>query len=456
MTSFTRPKLIRCALAGAIAAAALAACNPPAGSKLAVRTSAAPAHPSATPQAMSSQGSATPAPVPSLGLLYTGEILVEPGHMLARGIAKETPDGIQLIGPNGAGVVANNGGGVIASGGGNVISNDGASIISNDGASLLSENGLGLLSENGLGLIGATSGNLISDVGSSLIGRTRLISPNGGAYRLAQAAPAAAKGLRPVRDIMVFAVGLRDGKVLAGPVATNAQGGYRLGFLAAPEQGVRIMAQVYGLASDPAFNYAALQAPTTGHAALNDSTRAVSLFLLDIMRRKVQDGLEQRQRGESFKFKFLGPRDAATQTFIEQTTAVINLLPVDAAKRIDRDGQTAIEFSSKILSFADLGQSTYTDLLAATEDLRALGATFDPPLDPPLLEQVVTMSQHADPAPEVLALLAKHGVPNETAQAVSGHYFDAGDKVFIDLAATAKAHLQEVFEPFTVLASPAP
>lgn len=416
------PRLMAAALAGLLAACPAGTVTPPKASK-------GPLKPSSSTKAASTKASPTPAPtpevLPSLGLLLGGEVAVDPSRLLAAGIAERGQDNVKLISDAGSGII--------------------------------SDSGLGLVSDAGSGLIGNNAGSLISDAGSGLIGKVKneggagLISNNGGGligkvkYGLAQAEGDAARAV-PLQGIVVFAVSLEDGKVVAGPVKTNAQGRWRLGFQQPPDENIRIMAQVYGRATE--FNYAAMVAPRAADVAVTDTSRAVAIFLIQIMRARVQEGLEARKRGEPFDIWYNGPSSEEASAFFQAMNGSIGMMTPAVAARVDKDGQGALLFSEKILSFADLSKQHYKDLHAVTEEVRAFGATLKAGEGARLMDDYVTLTAQRHPAERLPALLESYGMPGAQIQDITNRYVAAGDDVFLDLAAIAKDNLGAVLEPF--------
>ena len=415
------PRLRAAALAGLLAAcpaAPLQTVKPRGGGK-----------PTTSGKSPRPSPSATPEVVPSLGLLLSGEVAVDPSRLLEAGLVERAGRGVRLI--------------------------------SDAGSGLISDAGLGLISDAGSGLIGNNSGNLISDAGSGLIGKVKLISDagsglvsnNGGGLigkvkfdvmqaGAGEAAPA------PVQGIVVFAVSLLDGKVLAGPIRTNAEGRWRLGFQQAPPDNLRIMAQVYGRATEADFNFATLVEPTTAEVAVTDATRAVAIFLIQIMRARVQDGLEARKRGEEFKIWYVGPSSPESTAFFEAMNGSIGMMTPEVARQVDRDGQGALTFSEKILSFADLSKPMYQELHAITQEVRSYGDTLGPGEGARLMDDFVALTAQRSPIARLPALLAEYKMPEAQAADLSMRYGSVGDAVFLDLSAVAKEHFGEVVGVF--------
>ncbi len=424
------PRLMAAALAGLLAACPAGTVQPP-------RPSKAPVKPAASVKATGVQGSPTPEVLPSLALLLGGAVAVDPSRLLAAGLAERGKGNVKLISDAGSGIISDSGLGLISDAGSGLIGNNAGSLISDAGSGLIgkvkNEGGAGLIGkvkdEGGAGLISNNSGNLIGKV----------------KYTLAQAGEATGEAV-PLQGIVVFAVSLKDGKVVAGPVKTNAEGHWRLGFQEAPGDNIRIMAQVFGRPAE--FNYAALVAPRSAEIPVTDTSRAVAIFLIQIMRARVQDGIESRKRGEPFDIWYNGPSSPDAAGFFEAMNGSIGMMTPTVATQVDKEGQGALLFAEKILSFADLSKQHYKDLHAVTEDVRAYGATLKAGEGAKLMEDYVTLTAQRHPSERLPTLLASYGMPAAQIQDITNRYVRAGDEVFLDLAAIAKDNLGAVLEPF--------
>ena len=427
------PRLLAAALAGLLAACPAGGPGQPVKPKASGKP-ATSTKPSAKP-------SPTPEVLPSLGLLLSGEVAVDPTRLLEKGVATRVGNDGGLIGK--------------------------VKLIGDAGSGLISDSGLGLIGDAGSGLIGNNAGNLISDAGSGLIGKVKLIGDAGSGlignnsagligkvkFDVLQASEATAV---PVQGIVVFAVRLSDGKVVAGPIRTNEEGQWRLGFVEAPTDNLRIMAQVYGRATDPDLNYATLSTPSQTAVDLTDATRAVSIFLIQIMRARVQDALEARKRGEEFKIWYVGPSSAESTAFFEAMNGSIGIMTPNVAVRVDRNGQGALTFAEKILSFADLSKPIYQDLHAISQEIRAYGDTLGPGKGAALMDDYVALTAQRSPVAKLPELLQGYGMPEPRIQDLTRRYGLVGDQVFLDLAAVAKDNMGAVLEAFFTAEEPSP
>jgi hypothetical protein len=324
-----------------------------------------------------------PAPIPSLGLLLEGQVTVDPALMLTRKVAQNTALGIKLISDNGLG--------------------------------LISDNGLGLIANNSAGLSGGKS-----------------------AYGVAQAGSA---GLKAVEGMAVSAVSLFDGAVLAGPVATGADGRYKLGFLKAPTSNMRIVATVPGQETDKRLSYATLVAPSPAPVLTSDSTRAVSGYILSVLPGHMQPIIDKYKSGTA------EPVPASEPQHVKDLAAVIEKIPAAKLQAADRDGQLARRISERLISFVDLSQPAYDDLFTDVEIIRRFSEGLAVQPDPPLLEQFEALAGRRYGFRELPPLLTRLGMEATEAQAITDRMNDKAELIGGLIMVTFVLHKTEVLKP---------
>lgn len=368
---------------------ALAACagGPPSASKPQVRT---PNKVSAQSPAAEASKKPTPAPIPSLGLLLEGQVTVDAGLMLNRNLAQATASGVRIL--------------------------------ANAGAGLISDNGLGLISDNGLGLI----------------------ANNGLGYRLA--ASASPGGLRSIEGMWVSAVSLFDGQVLAGPVATDAEGRYKLGFLKAPDRNIRIVATVPGQEADARFSYATLIAPEPEPVLTSDTTRVVSGYILSVLPGHLQPIID------SYKTGTAAPVPDSEPPAVKEVAALLEKIPQAKLSAADKDGTLARSLSERLVSFADLGDPVYQALFDDVEIIRRFAEALPVQPDPPLLEQFEALAKVRKGFDQLPALLSGLGMPAAEAEAVTERMNDKASQIGTFLMIGFVVHQKEVLAPIDALA----
>lgn len=331
----------------------------------------------------------SPAPnaVPSLGLLLDGRVAVDPSALLANKLVEKTAAGVKLLSDNGLGLIANNGGG------------------------LLSDNGLGLIANNSAG------------------------------FRVLQATTA----LQPVEGMWVKAVSLYDGKLLAGPVATNAEGRYKLGFLNAPARNIRIVAEVPLKVPDARFSYATLIPPKPASVVTNDSTRAITRYILGVLPARIQPFLEMVKAGTPPEIK---PKDESYEKKLKETLAKI-----PPAKMIEADKKTpvAMAISERMISFADLTMPLYQEFYGVTEEIRTFGEAIQPAPEVPLVDQVMQLAGDKETAKQIPDLLKKYGMPDARAIDVGARLEQKGIAIGQLVLLVMLAQEDEVFAPLKQL-----
>jgi hypothetical protein len=324
--------------------------------------------------------SATPKPLPSLGLLLAGRVTVEPGAIVASKAGQVTERGVSIIGNSGGGI----------------------------------------LSDNGLGVI----------------------ANNGASYRVAQAGA----GLKPVEGMWVKAISLLDGKLLAGPVATDADGRYQLGFLKAPERNMRIVAAVPGQEANAAVTYTTLVPPKQVEVVTTDTTRLAASYILDVLPQRVQPMVDVFKREGGYTPL---PGDPAESKVFAARLAKLSPAKLRAA---DVDGAVARGISERIVSFADLTLPIFGSLNADIEELRAFNSGLVQQPTPTLPEQFLAMARQPGGVRDLPALLIELGMPEAKARDLTERIRTKGDQVGEVLMLAFLLNQQAVLAPLDALA----
>jgi hypothetical protein len=382
-----------------LAMVAVAACagNPASTKSTAKKKSTTTATSKVSPVKAQSSPSAKPSAMPSLGLVLTGQVAVEPGALLAGNLAKTTATGVKLISDNGLGLISDN------------------------GLGLISDNGAGLISDNGLGII----------------------SNNSGGYRI----QSLGTGLKPVEGMLVSAVSLLDGRVLAGPVASKADGSYKLGFYKAQERNMRIVVTVPKHEKDAQYTYETLIPPTDKPIVTSDTTRAVADYTIGALEVIFQPYIEiaKSQVQPSVQPK----NEQVTKDF---AAILMRIGPTKIAELDGADGRLTRAISERIVSYTDLTAKPFDDFVVVAEKVRVFGASLEKPVTPALLDQAIPLLRHKDDLPLVAALFSDRGMPEADAMALATELKTKGDAVGQMLVLALLAHQTEIFAPFEAIA----
>jgi hypothetical protein len=404
---------------GLAIAVTLAACaSVPTAGKTAVRGKG-----TSSPKAASSKA---PAAVPSLSLLMAGRVTVDPAALLSSKMAKATPDGVKLISDNGLGLISDNGLGLI--------SDNGLGLISDNGLGLISDNGLGLISDNGLGLIANNSAGLVSN--------------NSAGFRIQNVEATASSTVKPVEGMVVTAVNLFTGKVIAGPVATDAKGGYKLGFLKDPGSNIGIVASVSAKAPVARFTYATLVPPTDKPVLTDDTSRALTRYLLGVIPGRIQPWIDLVKAGTPDPIE---ADDTAEQKRIKGMLLKITPERMNAADKAR--GTVALDISRRIVSFVDLKTPAFDEFYAVTEEIRTYGESIQPEPDTSLVEQVMRYAQSKEQSRLLPQLFISYGMPEARAHALAETLRAKVDVIGQQLLLVMLVHEKEVFAPLTDLAT---
>jgi hypothetical protein len=356
-----------------------------------------------------------PSPSPSLGLLLEGHVTVDPTQMLAGKVVQRTAAGVKLISDNGLGLISDNGLG----------------LISDNSAGLISDNGLGLISDNGLGLV----------------------SNNSAGFRVLQADAGASNALQPVEGMVVTAVNLFTGKVIAGPVATKADGSYKLGFLKQPDKNIGIVAGVSFKAPVAKFTYASLIAPQAKPVVTSDTSRALTRYLLGVLPSRVQPWVDKVKAGT--------PPDIDENDSIYEKQLKTMLAKIPAQRMIEadkqengREGAIALAISRRLISFVDLSGSTYQEFYRLTEEARLFGESVQPAPEPSLVDQVIKLAQDKEIDTKLAPLLKQYGMETARADQLAGAMDKKGTEIGQLLVLMMIAHQKEIFQPVEDLTKP--
>jgi hypothetical protein len=391
-------------------ALALAACTTPPAQKPVHKASGAPlaAQASAAPATAAPTPTAEPSPLPSLGLVLEGLVKVDAASLLANNYAQPTATGVSLVGEYGAGLISDKGFGLVA--------NNGSAIITNNGSTLTTKVKRGLLDAAG------------------------------------------AHDLVPVQGIIVSAVSLYDGTVLAGPVATDEAGRYHLGFVAAPASNIRIVARVTKLEDQARFTYSTFVQPQPAAVETTDSTRAVAELLVRVLAGRLQHSLDDRLSGQAVTVSAdgLAPTDDEnTKRVVAQFNLAIANASLDLVKRIDEEdtgvhGAFSRNFAQRVLSFAKLGTPPYQDLLEVLELLRKFEAGLATPREKPLLDEIVEAASYYKTTGQIPALLASLGMPQDQADALYERMSKDTNAITVETGAIAAANNEAVLGPAVI------
>lgn len=358
---------------------------------------ASPAASAAPSPAASTAAVVVPDVLPSLGLLLAGQVKLDPSALLKLGIAERTSLGVKLI----------------------------------------SNNGPGLISDKGVGLISNNSGSLISNNSGSIVSKTK--------YALTQAAGERAP--QPVQGLIVQAISLRTGEVLAGPIATDAEGRYRLGFMARPESNLAIVAYVNNKQDEGAFSYAAFAAPTDTTVTNTDSTDLMCEYMIRVLAGRVQVNLDRRVRGEEVTVDPEQTKSDAERKQAEDLNEILSKITPEMAKTLDQEGKTARKFAERTVSFADLSKPVYAELHAVIDRLVAFNAGLATPPSPSVQDQVVALLYDVRTIKDIPAMLEKHGMSAEEAASLAKRLDDTKTALNDELARVGNEHSGEVFGP---------
>ncbi len=354
----------------------------------------------------STTAQATPEPLPSLGLLLAGQVKLDPSAMLQLGIAERTSVGVKLI--------------------------------SNNGPGLISDKGVGLISDKGVVLVANNSGSLISNNSGAIVSKTK--------YAVSQAA-GTGRGPLPVQGLIVKAISLRTGEVLAGPIATDADGRYRLGFLAKPETNLQIVAYVNNKESDAAFSYAAFAPPAELPINTTDTTDLVCEYMIRVLAGRVQGGIDDRKRGSDVSVDPEQLKDEAERKQASDVNEILSKITPEMAVTLDQNGVTARKFAERTVSYADLTKPVFRELEVIFDRLVAFNASLASPPTPAVQDQVAALLYKVSTIPEIPGMLQKHGMAEAEATSLAERLNATADVLNAELARVGNEHPTEVLGP---------
>ncbi|MNS12985.1 hypothetical protein D3C72_445650 [compost metagenome] len=295
----------------------------------------------------------------------------------------------------------------------------------------------GQVTERGVSIIGNHGGGLLSDNGLGVIAN------NSAGYRIHQTDT----GLKPVEGMWVKAISLLDGKLLAGPVATDADGRYRLGFLKAPERNMRIVAAVPGQETNASVTYTTLVPPKQVEVVTTDTTRLAAAYILEVLPQRLQPAIDALKREAVYQKRPGDPEEVAM--FASQLAGV----PHDKLAAADVDGTIARGISERIVAFADLNNPIFASLNEDVEELRAFSNGLAQQPTPSLPDQFLAMVRRPGGGlKELPALLQSLGMPEAKAQALTKRLSDKGDQVGMILQLGFVANQEAVMAPIKALA----
>jgi hypothetical protein len=243
----------------------------------------------------------------------------------------------------------------------------------------------------------------------------------------------------------VTAVSLFDGAVLAGPVATGADGRYKLGFLKAPTSNIRIVATVPGQEADARLSYATLVPPSAAPILTSDSTRAVTGYILSVLPGHMQPIIDAYKNGTA------GPVPDKEPQPVKDIAAVLEAIPRAKLVAADADGQLARRISERLVSFVDLSHPAYGALFTDVEVIRRFAEGLAVQPDPPLLEQFEALAGRRRGFDELPPLLTRLGMPSAEAEAITERMNDGGTQIGTLIMVTFMLHKDQVLAPIEEL-----
>jgi hypothetical protein len=253
--------------------------------------------------------------------------------------------------------------------------------------------------------------------------------------------------LKPVEGMLVSAVSLLDGRVLAGPVASKADGSYKLGFYKAQERNMRILVTVPEHEKEAQYTYTTFVPPTDTPIVTSDTTRAVADYTLSALEIMFQPYIDT---AKSDAPPSVNPRN--DQVALDFANILIRIGKPKIREIDGTDGRMARLISERIVSYTDLTAQPFDDFVVVAEKVRAFGATLDEPVTPALLDQAIPLLKHKDDLPLVAALFSDRGMPEAEAMALATELKTKGDSVGQVLILALLAHQTEIFAPFEALA----
>jgi hypothetical protein len=371
-----------------------------------------------------------PAVVPNLGLVLDGLVTIDAAALLDNKFAEVNGSSVRLLGEHGAGLISDKGYGLVANNGGTLVANNGSTAVATSGGSITSKVKYALP----FGLL---------DAGSST-------TANVGAHALV-----------PVQGMVVTALSLRDGSVLAGPIATDAQGRYHLGFVQAPQSNLQIVASINHL-DDAKFHYETLIGPTAAPVLTSDTTRAVADYLVRVLAARLQRTIDDRIAGKEVVASTTGVAiDDGSQALVARFNTAIAKVDPRVVALIDLDGTSqpgtfSKDFAHRVLSFANLNGAAFNDFYQATEELRQFAAGLPKPADPPLADQIVALASYGPDAKKIPDLLVSYGMSSVLANAFYDRLSKAGIQISLETAQVAKDNYLTALGPvFAGLQAPA-
>lgn len=404
----------------ALAAATLTACALNPGVPVSPGASRAPG---TRPSATSSQDPESPAPtagasvaalptpetLPSLGLLLSGQVRLDTSLLIAAGIAAPITGGAQLISNNGPGLISDKGVGLISNNSGSIISDNGAILISDNGAMLTSKTKFGLL----------------------------------------QADAAPDRSLRPVQGMLVRAISLRTRQVLAGPVATDADGRYRLGFLTPPDGNVAVVAYVNGKETDAAYSFSALAAPAARPVANTESIDRTVEYMIRVLANRVQGGIDARLKGKDVGLDPDSAPDEASSKLSAQLAVVIDNVPIALMVKLDNQGKASRKFAELVASYIDLSKPVYKELEDIIESLREfdVARATHPAGSPSVPDAVMEKLYLVKTLDEVVPTLEARGMPHAEAVALDDRLHATSKALNEELSRIGLLHSRDVLLP---------
>jgi hypothetical protein len=250
--------------------------------------------------------------------------------------------------------------------------------------------------------------------------------------------------------MVVTAVNLFTGKVIAGPVATKADGSYKLGFRTAPDKNIGIVAGVSVSAPVARYTYATLVPPEAKPVVTSDTTRAITRYMLGVLPGRIQPTVDRVKAGLP---PLIEDRDTPFEKTFKELLGKVPPEKMAAADKMPdgKDGAVALGISQRILAFLDLTTPQYQDFYKLTEEARLFGESIQPPLDPSLVDQAMALARNRQLRSQLPGLLEKYGMPADRATQLSYDMDDQGSAIGQQILQVMVLHQQEVFGPVEAL-----
>jgi hypothetical protein len=268
----------------------------------------------------------------------------------------------------------------------------------------------------------------------------RIISNNG-----ATITPKTKLGREPVavEGLQVRAVSLADGTVLAGPVETDAKGGYKLQMASAPATNYRIDAAIEGQAR---FNYPVLVAAgIPGEMVTNDDgTRLTYNGLSRVLPERVAPVLQARKAGGSATAVIEAMPFPQVQSALKLLDAALGALAEGKLAELDADGKLLDRLAGRTIAHLDLKAASFVAFRARMDEVLRFERSL--PAEKSVADDVAGAAAKLGGGVEVTRVLQEFGMPEAQAQALGDGLGLASRDVALELSSTFEAHTADVLE----------